>query len=143
MIFSLLSESHRQLTGEQLSGLSVKDLQNLENQLEMSLEGVRAKKEQISSGKIKELNLKGKGMHQENIELHKKISLFLQENNALKKKVYRAGAVNQVNQYSHEPPSTTIIVHDLFAPSNIQLSQPQPQSKETPLEATNLGLQLH
>ncbi|XP_030464936.1 MADS-box transcription factor 23-like [Syzygium oleosum] len=137
-----LQERHRQLMGEQLSGLNVKDLQNLENRLEMSLKGIRAKKEQIFSGEIKELNLKGNVMHQENMELHKKISPFLQENNALRKKVYTARDVNQANQYPHEP-STTTIVLDLFAPSNLQLSQPQPQSKEAPLEATNLGLQLH
>lgn len=32
------------MMGEQLYALSVKDLQNLENQLEMSLQGVRMKK---------------------------------------------------------------------------------------------------
>lgn len=34
----------RQLTGEEISGLSVKDLQNLENQLRMSVRNVRMKK---------------------------------------------------------------------------------------------------
>lgn len=137
-----LQERYRQLMGEQLSGLSVKDLHNLEKQLEMSLEVVSAKKKQIFSDEIEELNLKGNAMHQENIELHQKINLLLQENNALRKKIHKARDVNEGNQYSHEPLDRAI-VHDVFAPSNLRLSQPQPQSKEARLEATHLGLRLH
>ncbi|PKA52357.1 MADS-box transcription factor 27 [Apostasia shenzhenica] len=81
-----LQENQRKLTGEELSGLSVKDLQNLENRLEMSLRGVRMKKEQILKDEIQELNRKGYLVHQENLELYKKLNL-IQENLELYKKV--------------------------------------------------------
>ncbi|XP_062177476.1 MADS-box transcription factor 23-like isoform X3 [Alnus glutinosa] len=39
-----VQELNRQLMGQELSGLSIKDLQNLENTLEMSLKGIRMRK---------------------------------------------------------------------------------------------------
>lgn len=44
MFLHILFLHYRQMMGEELSGLSVKDLQNLENQLEISLRGVRVRK---------------------------------------------------------------------------------------------------
>ncbi|XP_029127527.1 MADS-box transcription factor 27 isoform X3 [Cajanus cajan] len=82
-----LQESYRQLMGEQLYGLSVRNLQDLENQLEMSLQDVRMKKEQILKDEIQELNRKGSLIFQENVELFKKVNLIHHEHTQLYKKV--------------------------------------------------------
>ncbi|XP_058750222.1 agamous-like MADS-box protein AGL21 isoform X2 [Vicia villosa] len=68
-----LQENHRQLMGEQLYGLSIRNLQDLERQLELSLQGVRMKKEKILTDEIHDLNQKGNLIHQENVELYKKV----------------------------------------------------------------------
>lgn len=136
-----LQESHRQLMGEELSGLNVKDLQNLENQLEMSLKGVRLKKDQVLTDEIKELNRKGNLIHQENLELHKKVNLINQENTELKKKVCGGRNVNAANSIS-QPTYTISNGHDTHPPLHLQLSQPQPQKNETPAKSMQLGLQL-
>ncbi|XP_071693837.1 MADS-box transcription factor 23-like [Rutidosis leptorrhynchoides] len=67
-----LHQAHRQLMGEELYGLGVEDLQTLENQLEISLQGIRNKKEEILTNEIQELTRKGCLIHQENIQLYKK-----------------------------------------------------------------------
>ncbi|XP_008219194.1 PREDICTED: MADS-box transcription factor 23 isoform X3 [Prunus mume] len=123
-----LQENHRQMMGEELSGLSVKDLQNLENQLEMSLRGVRTKKDQLLMDEIQELNRKGNLIHQENVELYKK--------------VYGTRDVNGANR-------NPLLINglgigeDSHGPVQLQLSQPQQQNCETAGRATKLGLQLH
>ncbi|KAF8017344.1 hypothetical protein BT93_H2512 [Corymbia citriodora subsp. variegata] len=98
-----LRETHRKLMGEQLSGLNVKDLQNLENQLEMSLRGVRVKKEQILNDEIRELSGKGSMIHQENVELCRKVNLVRQENMELLKKVYGMTNANSSNENGFYP----------------------------------------
>ncbi|XP_038995960.1 MADS-box transcription factor 23-like isoform X1 [Hibiscus syriacus] len=118
-----LQEYHRQLMGEELSGLSVKDLQNLENQLEMSLKGIRTKKDQILTDEIKELNHKGHLIHQENLELYKKVNLMHQENIELQK-VYGTREANEARR-SSQPSHTFNNRYDLHAPVRLQLSQPQ------------------
>ncbi|GAV85404.1 SRF-TF domain-containing protein/K-box domain-containing protein [Cephalotus follicularis] len=123
-----LHENHRQMMGEHLSGLGVKELQNLENQLEMSLRGVRMKKDQVLIDEIQELNRKGNLIHQENVELYKK--------------VYGTRDVNGANKNSLLTNGLSI-GEDSHVPVHLQLRQPQQQSYETPARARNLGLQPH
>ncbi|GMP80586.1 hypothetical protein CsSME_00035625 [Camellia sinensis var. sinensis] len=120
-----LQENHRQMMGEELSGLNVKELQNLENQLEMSLKGVRMKKDQILVDEIQELNRKGNLIHQENVELYKK--------------VYGTRDVNGANRNALLSNSLSI-GDDSHAPVHLQLCQPQQQNYEPPSRGR---LQLH
>ncbi|XP_021613022.1 MADS-box transcription factor 23 isoform X2 [Manihot esculenta] len=119
-----LQENHRQMMGEELSGLSVKELQNLESRLEMSLRGVRMKKDHMLMDEIQELKRKGNLIHQENVELYKK--------------VYGAGNVNGLNR-DYLSINDAAIEEDSNVPVHLQLSQPQQQNYDTPARATKLG----
>nr|GMD88891.1 MADS-box transcription factor 23-like isoform X3 [Ipomoea batatas]GMD91328.1 MADS-box transcription factor 23-like isoform X3 [Ipomoea batatas]GMD93925.1 MADS-box transcription factor 23-like isoform X3 [Ipomoea batatas] len=119
-----LQENHRQMMGEELTGLSVKDLQSLENQLEMSLRGVRTRKDQILLDEIHELNQKGSLIHQENLELYDKVYGSRGKNGISRNAILTNGL--SINEDPH-------------VPVNLQLCQPQQQNSENTSGATELG----
>ncbi|KAJ7953489.1 MADS-box transcription factor [Quillaja saponaria] len=130
-----LKENHRQLMGEQLYGLSIRGLQDLENQLEMSLQGVRMKKEQILTNEIQELNEKGNLIHQENVELYKKVNLIQRENMQLYNKVYGttdvvAASRNDFITYGIQTEENSQV------PIHLQLSQPAQHTYKTSARVT-------
>ncbi|KAM0897182.1 hypothetical protein ACQ4PT_022726 [Festuca glaucescens] len=137
-----LQENHRQLMGEDLSGLNVKELQSIENQLEVSLRGVRTKKDQILFDEIHELNRKGSLVHQENTELYKKISMIGKENAELYKKIYEAEGPSEVNRDSPTPYNFAV-VENRNVPMQLGLSTLPQQDDTEQSAAPKLGLQLN
>ncbi|CAD5319221.1 unnamed protein product [Arabidopsis thaliana] len=107
-----LQENYRQLTGVELNGLSVKELQNIESQLEMSLRGIRMKREQILTNEIKELTRKRNLVHHENLELSRK-----------------AYGTSNTNGLGHH--ELVDAVYESHAQVRLQLSQPEQSHYKT------------
>ncbi|PAN06692.1 hypothetical protein GQ55_1G275900 [Panicum hallii var. hallii] len=137
-----LQENHRQLMGEDLSGLNVKELQSLENQLETSLRGVRSKKDHLLIDEIHELNRKASLFHQENMDLYNKINQIRQENAELYKKIYQTEGPSEVNRESPTPYNFAL-VENTDVPVQLGLSTLPQQNSIEISNAPKLGLQLN
>ncbi|GKV25192.1 hypothetical protein SLEP1_g34662 [Rubroshorea leprosula] len=99
----VLERNHRHFMGEDLDSLSLRELQNLEQQLDSALKLVRSKKNQLMFESISELQKKDKALQE--------------QNNLLAKKVReREKALAQDNQWEEQ-------IHDLDTSSNL-LPQP-------------------
>ncbi|KAM0897183.1 hypothetical protein ACQ4PT_022726 [Festuca glaucescens] len=114
--------------GEDLSGLNVKELQSIENQLE----------DQILFDEIHELNRKGSLVHQENTELYKKISMIGKENAELYKKIYEAEGPSEVNRDSPTPYNFAV-VENRNVPMQLGLSTLPQQDDTEQSAAPKLG----
>ncbi|XXG55513.1 hypothetical protein AAC387_Pa03g3169 [Persea americana] len=77
----VLQRSERNLLGEDLEPLSLKELEQLENQLEMSLKRIRTTKTQFMLDHLS--------------DLRRKEQVLLESNRALKRKLVEAGTENQ------------------------------------------------
>nr|AIZ95436.1 MADS40 [Apostasia odorata] len=129
-----LQENHRQLMGENISQLSAKELQHLENQLETSLHAIRLKKEEVLSDEVQELIHKVNLVHQENTELHKTINISTKENMDLCKKLRaQAGVSNSTGLI--RPCSEDLIL--------FEICQPKKQTRVVETDKLNLELCLH
>ncbi|KAL7132660.1 hypothetical protein ABFS83_12G089700 [Erythranthe nasuta] len=69
----LLQRNHRHYMGEDLDSMSLKDLQNLEQQLDTSLKNIRTRKNQLLYDSISELQQKEKAIQEQNCMLTKQI----------------------------------------------------------------------
>ncbi|KAL0357657.1 UNVERIFIED_CONTAM: Agamous-like MADS-box protein, partial [Sesamum calycinum] len=69
----VLQKNQRHYMGEELDNLSMKELHNLEHQLDVSLKHIRTRKNQIMNESISELQKKDKALQEQNNLLAKKI----------------------------------------------------------------------
>ncbi|XVF03157.1 hypothetical protein REPUB_Repub04eG0236700 [Reevesia pubescens] len=69
----LLQKNHRHYMGEDLDSLSLKELQNLEQQLDTAIKHIRSKKNQLMYESISELQRKEKAIQEQNTMLAKQI----------------------------------------------------------------------
>ncbi|XP_004488426.1 agamous-like MADS-box protein AGL8 [Cicer arietinum] len=69
----IIQRNQRNFMGEELDGLSIKELQNLEHQLDSALKQIRSRKNQLMYESISELHKKDKALQEKNNLLVKKI----------------------------------------------------------------------
>ncbi|KAF8668686.1 hypothetical protein HU200_051869 [Digitaria exilis] len=96
-----LQKTQRQLLGEQLDSMTIKELQQLEQQLDSSLKHIRSRKNHLMFHSISELQKKEKSLTDQNGALQKVMEAEKEKNNALMNAHFR----EQQNGASTSAPS--------------------------------------
>ncbi|XP_026386520.1 truncated transcription factor CAULIFLOWER A-like [Papaver somniferum] len=94
----VLQRNQRHMMGEDLESFNVKELQNLEHQLDTSLKHIRLKKNQLLYASISELQRKEKALQEQNTILGKKIKEKEQEMGRLDQQQQSNQAQNSCSQ---------------------------------------------
>ncbi|KAH6809626.1 AGAMOUS-like 42 [Perilla frutescens var. frutescens] len=108
----LLENSQRKLLGHNLGDCSFQELQETENQLQLSLNNIRARKAQLFKEEMEKLQAKEKFLLEENLRLSEKLQCRLRSsrNAAEKEKEKEIGSYRQSSEVVTElfigPPAT-------------------------------------
>ncbi|CAM8876611.1 unnamed protein product [Rhodiola kirilowii] len=115
----LLQRNHMQYLGEDVDSLSMRELQNLEHQLDTALKKIRSRKNQLMHESISELQKKERAMQEQNNMLTKKIKEREKEKTLMVQQEEEAAAAAAQWEHQH-------IHHGLPSSSSYHLSQPVP-----------------
>ncbi|KAJ7529677.1 hypothetical protein O6H91_15G061400 [Diphasiastrum complanatum] len=104
-------QKNRHMLGEDLSALSLKELEELEQQLDSGLRRVRCRKDQVLRDQIDELTKQECFLREENRRLRSKIPVPKENTEPI---------LDEMNMETREPPSAEIVEKEL----SLQLNNP-------------------
>ncbi|XP_048137780.1 truncated transcription factor CAULIFLOWER A isoform X1 [Rhodamnia argentea] len=108
----ILQKNRKNLMGEELDSLSLKELQNLEHQLDTALKHIRSRKNQIMYESISELQRKDKALQDQNNMLAKKVK---------EKEKVLAQQTEWESQQDNALTSSSVIISQSLQPLNIRV----------------------
>ncbi|KAJ8536335.1 hypothetical protein K7X08_034736 [Anisodus acutangulus] len=111
----VLQRNQRHYAGEDLDSLSMKELQNLEHQLDSALKHIRSRKNQLMHETISELQKKDKALQEQNNNLSKQV----------KEREKEIAQQNQWEQQSHDHLNSSSFVMS-YPLNNLHLEEAYP-----------------
>ncbi|KAJ6800117.1 truncated transcription factor CAULIFLOWER A-like [Iris pallida] len=121
-----LQSSQRHLMGEQLDMLSLKELQQLEQQLEHALKNTRSRKNQLLLDSISDLERKARALLEQNRELEKKL-IEKEKEKTLEKQGHWEQQGQQQNTESSSP---SFVIQDPLPTLNMGINPTSGSSEE-------------